>query len=265
MSSLAGRRIVVVGGTGGIGSAVVRTLLDEGASVLATGRDVGRLRELESLGARSERLELAETHAASRLRSLVGDVLDGLVVTAAELGPIGPTRGVDPDAVERSLREQPIAALRLIQSCASAIDASASPSIILFSGGGATNAFPNYTAYALAKVAIVRLVENLAVEEPNWKVNAVAPGFIATRIHEATLEAGRAVAGPYYDQTRAQLADPVSPTAAAELVAFLLSDESVGISGRLISAVWDDWRSDECQRLLREDPAFARLRRVDRR
>ncbi len=239
----------------------------EGARVLATGRDPSALERLAAAGAEVRTLDLADAAAPAELRAAAeeefGGALDGLVVATGSVEPIGPTRGVDLGEVERALRVGPVAAIGLVQACAGLLDAGRSPSIVLFSGGGATQALPRYTAYALAKVAIVRLVENLALEEPGWKVNAVAPGVVATGIHEPTLTAGVEVAGPNYDETRRQLDNAVPPTAASALVAFLLSDESRGISGRLISAVWDDWRQERCRTLLREHPSFARLRRID--
>ncbi len=50
---------------------------------------------------------------------------------------------------------------------------------------------------------------------------------------------------------------------AAELVAFLLSDAAAGISGRLISAVWDPWRDEAGRAVLRGPSDFGRLRRID--
>ena len=231
---------------------MVDELQRQGASVLATGRDA---------------LDLADAKAPAELREAAdekfGGALDGLVVATGSVKPIGPTRSVDLAEVERALREQPVAALGLVQACAGLLDAGDSPSIVLFSGGGATSPLPRYTAYALAKVAIVRLVENLALEEPGWKVNAVAPGFVATGIHEATLAAGAELAGPYHDETVRRLDEAVPPEEAAALVAFLLGEESEGITGRLISAVWDDWREESVRALLREHPSYGRLRRVD--
>ena len=57
--------------------------------------------------------------------------------------------------------------------------------------------------------------------------------------------------------------DATPPEVAAELVAFLLSAESAGVSGRLISAVWDPWRDDAGRALLRGPSDFGRLRRID--
>jgi NAD(P)-dependent dehydrogenase (short-subunit alcohol dehydrogenase family) len=267
VSLLRDRRIVVVGATGGIGSAVVDELLVAGANVLATGRDEAALERLAESGASVRALDLENAAMSAELGTAVGEQfsgrLDGLVVAAGSVEPIGPTRTVELEAVELALRAQLLGVLALVQACAPLLDAGDSPSVVLFSGGGATAPLPRYTAYALAKVATVRLVENLALEEPGWKVNAVAPGFVATRIHDATLAAGATLAGPYHHETLSRLEQAVPPTEAAQLVAFLLGPESYKISGRLISAVWDDWRDDGVRSLLREHDSFARLRRID--
>ena len=170
VSLLRDRRIVVVGATGGIGSAVVDKLLREEAQVLATGRDQAALQRLEETGASVHALDLEDEGAPAALAAAVGErfsgALDGLVIATGTVEPIGPTRTVDLTALERALRTQPVAAIGLMQSCAELLDSSDSPSVVLFSGGGATAPLPRYTAYALAKIAIVRLVENIALEEP---------------------------------------------------------------------------------------------------
>jgi NAD(P)-dependent dehydrogenase (short-subunit alcohol dehydrogenase family) len=261
------QRIAVVGGTGGIGAAVVDALLARGDRVLATGRNPGRLEALEARGAIVRRLDLGDRGCGAALAGAVhddlGDALDGLVLVAGRLEPVGPTRSVDADAVAVTLAEHVLGALRIVQACAPLLDAAPSPSVVLFSGGGATGPFPRYSAYALAKVATVRLAENLAAEEPGWRVNAVAPGFVATGMHETTLALDRGRVGPYWEETERRLADATPPQVAAGLVAFLLSDESAGISGRLISAVWDPWDDRAGREVLRGADDFGRLRRID--
>jgi NAD(P)-dependent dehydrogenase (short-subunit alcohol dehydrogenase family) len=261
------RRVVVVGATGAIGSAIVDELVAQEASVLATGRDPERLELLRDRALGVMRAELGDPAAPTRVaeqaaRNFDG-TLDGLVIATGDLKPIGPTRSLDLELVARTLQSQVIGALGTVQACAELLDAGSEPSVVLFSGGGASAAFPRYTAYALAKTAIVRLAENLAAEEPTWKVNAVAPGFVASEIHAETLAAGPEVAGPYYEETRTRLAEAVPATRAAALVAFLLSSGSRGITGRLISAVWDDWEDAAFQQRLRTDRSLARLRRID--
>ena len=97
------------------------------------------------------------------------------------------------------------------------------------------------------------------------EINCVAPGFVATRMHQATLEAGPESAGAaYYARTREQLGAGGFPASeAAALVGFLLSDDAAGITGRLLSAQWDPWRDPAFRARLRDDPNLARLRRID--
>jgi 3-oxoacyl-[acyl-carrier protein] reductase len=266
VSLLRDRRIVVVGATGGIGSAVVDELLRSGARVLATGRDRAALDRLAKSGALVRELDLGNAAMPSDLASAAREQLgrlDGLVLAAGSVEPIGPMRSVELAEVERALRTHLLGAVAVCQACAELLDAGDAPSVVFFSGGGATAPLPRYTAYAMEKVATVRLAENLALEEPGWKVNAVAPGFVATKIHEATLAAGPELAGDYHDETRRRLEDAASAKGAAELVAFLIGLESEGITGRLISAVWDDWRDEATRTVLREHPSFGRLRRID--
>ncbi|HEY9247198.1 MAG TPA: SDR family oxidoreductase, partial [Candidatus Methanoperedens sp.] len=119
--------------------------------------------------------------------------------------------------------------------------------IINFSGGGAFNAFPNYSAYAVSKAAVVRFSENIAVElaDMGVKVNCIAPGFVATDIHEATLKAGEKTAGEQFKKTKAQLKEGSVPVeVVVNCVKFLISSESDGLTGKTISASFDKWGTD---------------------
>jgi 3-oxoacyl-[acyl-carrier protein] reductase len=266
ISELAGRRVVVIGGTGGIGVATVRALLDAGADVLATGRDPSRLDKVEKTGARVTRLDLSDETSPSALADAVErhfGGLDGVVAAAGGHGPIGPTRSVDLAALRASLQDNLLGPLGCIQALAPVLDGAPDPSLVLLSGGGATAPLPHYAAYSIAKVATVRLVETLAIEEPRWRVNAVAPGFVATRIHESTLAAGPELAGSKYEDTQRQTERAVPPERAAALIAFLLGPRAAGITGRLVSAVWDPWDEGAGRDMLRDHPTFGRLRRVD--
>jgi len=138
--------------------------------------------------------------------------------------------------------------------------------IVNLSGGGATRPFPFYSAYAAGKTAVVRLTENLAYEykDDQISVNAVAPGFVATGIHQATLQAGKKAGHEYLEKTKRLLNEGAVPAEkSAKLTAFLLSKKSNGISGKLISAAWDPWEQQDFQKKCQTDPDFATLRRID--
>ena len=103
------------------------------------------------------------------------------------------------------------------------------------------------SAYAASKAALVRLTENLALElsGAGVDVNAIAPGALNTRLLDEMLAAGPARRGDefYEGALRQRETGGNSLEYAAALSVFLASAASDGISGRLISAVWDDWAS----------------------
>ena len=120
-------------------------------------------------------------------------------------------------------------------------------SIINLSGGGAASPRPNFSAYAAAKAALVRFSETLALELAPFdvRVNAVAPGAMNTAMHRAVLDAGAELAGrrEHLLAVEQQRTGGAPPQRTADLCVFLASSAAEGISGRLISAVWDPWQT----------------------
>ena len=131
--------------------------------------------------------------------------------------------------------------------------------IICFAGGGATKARANFSGYGVAKTGIVRLVETIAVEEIQAPIdiNAVAPGAIATRLTDEIIALGPDIAGQAeFDSALKQKAGGgASIEHALDLVEWLLSAKSDGITGKLLSAPWDPWKglADHAESLLRTD------------
>jgi 3-oxoacyl-[acyl-carrier protein] reductase len=119
--------------------------------------------------------------------------------------------------------------------------------IIQLSGGGATNPLPHLSSYAASKAAIVRFAETLAEETRNdgIDVNSIAPGALNTRLLDEVLEAGPEMIGEafYARALRQKQEGGVPLIRGAELAVFLASAASDGITGKLISAVWDPWAS----------------------
>lgn len=118
--------------------------------------------------------------------------------------------------------------------------------MIFISGGGATKPLIGLSAYAASKAGLVRFAETLAEElrDCSIDVNCVAPGAMNTRLLDDALLAGPEKIGEkYYQQLLKQKKQGgTSPELAAALCVFLASTESDGITGKLISAVWDPWK-----------------------
>jgi 3-oxoacyl-[acyl-carrier protein] reductase len=152
---------------------------------------------------------------------------------------------VDPDEWLDAVRVNLFGTFLIARAaCRRMIERGTKGSIVLMSGGGAATPFANYTAYACGKVGVVRLTETLALEVAplGVRVNCIAPGFVATRLHARTLEAGEALAGSFVETTKQQLAKGGVPaTVAARAAVFLLSERSAGITGRFVAAPYDGW------------------------
>src|SRR3989304_2062575 len=92
--------------------------------------------------------------------------------------------------------------------------------------------------------AVGRVTETLAEElkGSGIDVNAIAPGAVNTRLLDQVLEAGDAAGDQFLNCARRQREEGGRPPEkAAEVGGFLASDKSNGLTGRLISAVWDEW------------------------
>lgn len=270
-AGLSGRRVLVTGGSMGIGRAVCEELARRGAEVIvaARGRDLVQATAAQLGGPPHAGLALDVSSEAQWREAIVsGQVgeLHGLVTAAGVLGPIGAIDEIDPAAARAAIEINLIGTLLALHHCLPLLAATGGAAVT-FSGGGGTAPFARYDAYAASKAAVVRLTENVAgvASERGVRVNCVSPGFVATRMQAETLAAGpERVGAEYYERARRELeSGGVPPQRAAELVCFLLGPEAEGIQGKLISAPWDPWQAEEFQARLRSDADLATLRRID--
>jgi 3-oxoacyl-[acyl-carrier protein] reductase len=262
---LQGARALVTGANQGFGYAVAKRFLSDGARVFLCARDEGRLaqaaKELRQaaaadrvLWARADVSRPADVKALIRSAVAALGGLDVLVCNAGVYGPKGRIEDVDWDEWMQAVSINLGGAILCCREALPHMRARGRGKIILLSGGGATKPMPYMSAYAASKAALVRFGETLAEELKGTgiDVNAIAPGALNTRLMEEVIEAGPDRVGrAFYEQTLKQKeTGGTSLEKGAGLCAFLASSESDGITGRLISALWDPW----------EDPA--RLRDV---
>ena len=274
---LQGKNIVITGGSQGIGFAVARKCVTEGAQVVIAARNqtdllrsVAELKGSPAAAVRSFSLDVSDLKEARAFASWcvneVGDI-SGLVNCAGVYGPIGRTTSVDLQEFGEAININFLGAVYMCSLFAPIMRSPSRKKIVNYSGGGAASPFPNYSAYATSKIALVRYTENIALElaAENIDINCIAPGFVITRLHQQTLAAGSEAAGAsFYLRTIKQMeSGGVPPEKAADLTAFLLSDESDGITGKFISAPWDPWESLEFRSRLRSDKDFCTIRRID--
>ena len=275
---LASKRALITGASQGFGLAVARAFVEAGADVMLCARSAERLDE-----ARQELVRLAGGQSRVLARpadvSDPGDVrqlvqtalaelggLEILVSNAGVYGPKGPIEQVDWAEWSRAVATNLLGTVLVCREVLAHFKARRHGKIVLLSGGGATKPLPYLSAYAASKAGVVRFGETLAeeVREFGITVNSVAPGALNTRLLDEVLEAGPEQVGrAFYEQAVKQKAEGGTPLElGASLCVFLASPESDGITGKLISAVWDPWeRLPEHLDDLRDSDVYT-LRRI---
>ena len=277
MGVLDSKVVVVTGGSLGIGFEVAKLCAHEGASVVIAARgraDLKRAVEQLSEGSNhnlvSYPLDIgnyAEVQAFAAWCSTRFPEIHGLVHCAGVYGPIGKTHEVSMAEFSAAVQINFLGTVYMCHEFVPLLRSSSRKKIVNYAGGGAATPFPNFSAYATSKIAIVRFTENLSRElvDDAFDINCIAPGFVVTRLHKNTLAAGpEAATQHFFENTKKQIeSGGVSPEKAARLTLFLLSSESDGITGKFIAAPWDPWQDRLFQARLRADQDFATMRRID--
>ena len=255
VAPLSGRNCLITGGSRGLGAEIATTFWDAGANLMLVGRSGRALEEAVSrLSRRPDQTvatltaDLSDPSSPEMIAAeafAVFSRLDVLVNNAGIQGPIGPVWENDWAAWENVFQVNLFAPVALCRRCVPDMARWKRGKIISISGGGATGPRARFSAYATAKAGLVRFSETLAEETRGLgiDVNCVAPGAMPTDMLGAVIEAGPDVAGQHeYDMAvRARQPGIASPRRAAELCLLLASAAGDGITGKLISAVWDPW------------------------
>lgn len=256
---LSDRGIIITGASQGLGAVIAEACVREGAHILICARDAVRLAQtrdrVAALAAPGQQViaETADVRSADDMQRLFETAssrlprIDGLVNNAGVYGPKGLLEEVDIqewwNAIEINLLGVVLACQRVLPI----FRRQGYGKIVNLSGGGATSPLPRISAYAASKAAVVRLTETLAEETTGTgiDVNAVAPGALNTRLLDEVLESGpERVGADFYQRAVKQKVQGGAPMErGAALCLFLLSAQSDGITGRLISAVWDPWET----------------------
>lgn len=271
---LEGKIAIVTGASRGIGRAIAKAFAAEGACL--------------SIISRSEKIFKTAAEIKSPALPIQGDIssqgavnelvdrtveefggVDILVNNAGVQGPIGFLVENDPDEWIKTIHINLYSVFLCCRAVIPIMKESGGGKIINLSGGGSTSPRPCFTAYSASKTAVVRLSETLAEEvKPfNIQVNAMAPGAVNTRMLYETLAAGSKAGDNARREAQRQLIEGgVSFSEPTALAVFLASNDSADLTGKLISAVGDDWKNLFPKNIARLNQSeMYTLRRVTRR
>jgi NAD(P)-dependent dehydrogenase (short-subunit alcohol dehydrogenase family) len=183
---LAGKKVVVVGGSSGIGLSTAELAKREGADVIIASRSAAKLDPIaERLNAIAIPTDVTSDDSVANLFKAAGPV-DHVVVTAAQLRT-GPFKTVPMDDVRSTLESKVWGAWRV----ARAAQFRPGGSLTLVSGFLSVRPRPNSAIVAVVNGALESMARALALELAPVRVNCVSPGIIDTPIRSAMPEEAR--------------------------------------------------------------------------
>lgn len=231
------KKILIYGGSGGIGAAAGRILRSKGHSLHLVGRDADRLTAIaHELGATFTVGDVNDTDVFAKVAAEAGDNLDGLDGLVYAVGTINLrsiSRLTENDFIN-DFRVNAMGAALAVQASLPALKKSSSTaSVVLYSSVAAVQGFAMHASIGLAKGAVNGLTLSLAAElAPKIRVNAIAPSLTNTPLAQgivSNVKMAEAIAGMH------ALERIGTPEDIASLTAFLLSDETSWMTGQILS------------------------------
>ena len=234
------KTVLIFGATGGIGQLLVNHFVSRGMAVTAAARSsvVATDDVIFAQADVSEVVQVAE--AFDRHQAEWGSAPDVVINAAALQGPIGSYWDVDDRDWATTIAVDLVGSYHVLAEATRRMKLRGNGKILLFSGGGAVCSRPNFSAYAVAKAGVLRLVENAAEELQaaglaDIHVFAIAPGAVRSRMTDEVLAAGLRAGEKAKEEALTTM--NTGGTAAEEitrLIDFLTQTTSDGLSGRLI-------------------------------
>ena len=188
MSTLEGKRVVVLGGSSGIGFGVAKAAAKEGANVAIASSQKGRVDEALSMLPKSSEGHVTDLSEAAAIQALFGKLgpFDHLVYTAGEALSLGSLDKMSDEAAKKRFDIRFWGAFFSAKYGAPNIRAGGS--IVFTSGTAGRRPRPGWSLGASSCSAIEGLTRGLAVELAPIRVNLVCPGAVVTPLWDSLPE-----------------------------------------------------------------------------
>jgi NAD(P)-dependent dehydrogenase (short-subunit alcohol dehydrogenase family) len=262
------KKCVIISISSDIGFDMALDWLDKGWRLYGTYRTwTDRLKTLSDKGVELSKLDLCDLESIGQSTEKIfkWGKWDLLLSGVGAQAPVGNFSSCVFDEWAESVNVNFVEQLRLTHSLLETRNRTnpEGSKVLFFAGGGTNNATVNYSAYTISKIALIKMCELLDAEIEDTSFTIVGPGWVKTKIHEATLIAGDAIAGDNYKKTKQKLAgvDCTPMRNVLDCINWLVCQPKEVISGRNFSVVFDKWGSQDLSDLLRKDSNLYKLRR----
>jgi NAD(P)-dependent dehydrogenase (short-subunit alcohol dehydrogenase family) len=237
VKGLEGKRVVVTGGTSGIGEATSRRFLDEGGRVVALAfgeEEVATAQERIPGLAEAIRCDVADDAEVAAAFERVDELLGGVDVLVANAGISirKPFLEIEEADWRRVLDVNLTGVFHCAQQAARRMHASDGGVILMTASTNGLVGHPYYADYNASKAGVILLARTMALElAPKVRVNAVCPGYVLTPMQKAEYTP-EMLAGV---DAKIPIGRHADPSELAGLFAFLASDEGRYFTGATIS------------------------------
>jgi NAD(P)-dependent dehydrogenase (short-subunit alcohol dehydrogenase family) len=232
VKGLEGKRVVVTGGTSGIGEATSRRFLAEGAHVtaLAVGEDEVATASVRIPGVHAILCDVTDRAQVESAFAEIGDV--DVLIANAGISIRKPFLEIDPADWQHVLDVNLTGVFHCAQIAARRMTAGDGGVILMTASTNGLTGHQLYADYNASKAGVILLARTMALElAPTVRVNAVCPGYVLTPMQQAEYSQ------EMLDAVNASipLGRHASPDEIAALYAFLASDEGAYFTGAVIS------------------------------
>lgn len=224
--------MLIIGGSHGIGYALVRRLLAQGATVTVVARTEGQLTDGDLPQTGSLLFVPADVTSHTLTEEQLPEQIDGFVYCPGSI-QLGSIRSTKPAALRDGFELNVVAAMTCLQAALPALSRSPSASAVFFSTVAVTCGLPMHTAVAAVKGAVEALVRTWAAElAPRIRVNGIAPALTDTRLAERFLRTDAMRLAMAEKHPLGRIGTPQDVAAMAE---FLLSEQSSWTTGQILA------------------------------
>lgn len=259
------KNILITGANRGLGLYLSEMFMNEGHNLFLLSRSNKAKNKIKKINSNEQKiifsnLDLNKKNEIIKIKNLIKKKfkdIDIVINSAATQGPIGLFHKNNFNLWEKTIYTNLINTAYLIKILIPFLKKNKPSCVINISGGGSSNSRKFFSSYSVAKTGIVRLTENLAEEYKKYgiKFYAIAPGVLNTKMYNDSIQKEKKL----HKIKRQVFFSDMNDT--FELIKFL-SNNNVKTSGKIISAIWDKWKSKKFLKLLNSNKDFLTLRRI---